>query len=138
MVATDELLYLYTVPYTDPSTLHLTPSPMAALSKSLLLLGIKGHVVALEKGTGREIWRTRLTRGDFVNIVTDGNVIFATTSGEVFCLDAGTGTVLWKNPMKGLGLGVVTLLPGGIWSDGQAPVAEQVRRTKARQGTAAG
>ena len=110
---------------------------MAGLSKSILLSGIKGHVIALDKATGHEVWRTKLTRGDFVNILLDGDFLFAATSGEVYCLDAGTGTVLWKNPMRGMGLGVVTLLTGGSSGNNPAAVAEELRRVKARQASAA-
>jgi outer membrane protein assembly factor BamB len=110
---------------------------MAALSKNLVLTGIKGHVIALDKTTGREMWRTKLKRADFVNLLTDGNLVFAATSGEVYCLDGTTGSILWNNPMRGLGLGLVSLLAGN-GEGGNALVAEESRRAHARQQAAAG
>jgi outer membrane protein assembly factor BamB len=110
---------------------------MSGLPKSLVLTGIKGHVIALDKTTGRELWRTRLKRSDFVNLVTDGDSIFAATSGEVFCLDGATGAVLWNNPMKGLGMGLVSLLAGS-GDGGNVLLAEATRRERARQQAAAG
>jgi outer membrane protein assembly factor BamB len=108
---------------------------MATLSKSLILTGIKGHVIALDNATGREVWRTKLKRADFVNLVTDGSAVFAATSGEVFCLDGATGSILWNNPMKGLGLGLVSLLAAN--GGGNAVIAaEESRRERARQAAA--
>jgi glucose dehydrogenase len=109
---------------------------MTALPKSLLLSGIKGHVIALDKATGSERWRTRLKGAQFVHLVTDGNVVFASTSGEVFALDAATGTVLWNNPLKTMGLGLVSLLVEGARGDGL--LAEESRRAQARSQAAAG
>jgi outer membrane protein assembly factor BamB len=102
------------------------------LTPSLVLTGIKGHVVALDRTTGSELWRTKLKGADFVNLVSDGSYIFAGTAGEVFCLDSTTGAVLWRNPMKGLGFGLVSLLSGDQGGNGAA-LAESRRRAHARQ-----
>ena len=83
---------------------------MAGLVRDYLFVGIKGHVLALDRGTGAERWRTKLKGGDFVHLITDGQRLYATTQGEAFCLDGTTGTILWQNPMKGLGLGLASLL----------------------------
>lgn len=109
---------------------------MPSLNKSFLYAGIKGQVVALDRTTGSEVWRTKLKKADFVNLVSDGTFVFAATSGEVFCLDPATGSVLWNNPMKGLGFGLVSLLAG---SDGgnTAALSEGHRRARARQAAAA-
>ena len=105
---------------------------MSAISKSALLTGIKGQVVALDKSTGRELWRSKLKGSDFVNIIADGNLVFAATAGEVFCLDGTTGAILWNNPMKGLGHGLMSLLTAG-GEGGKALLAEESRRAAARQ-----
>lgn len=105
------------------------------LTSSLILTGIKGHVIALDRTTGSELWRTKLKGTDFVNLVSDGNYIFAGTAGEVFCLDSATGSVLWHNPMKGLGFGLVSLLAGIDGGNGAA-MAESRRRAHARQAAA--
>jgi outer membrane protein assembly factor BamB len=109
---------------------------MSTLSKSVILTGIKGHVLALDKATGREVWRTKLKAADFVNLATDGSRVFAATSGEVFCLDGATGTVLWNNPMKGLGLGLVSLLTGNESGGNEVAAGEESRRQRARQAAA--
>ena len=58
--------------------------------------------------TGQEVWRTPLTGMDFVNVTLAGEQVLATTRGEVYCLDRA-GTILWHNPLKGLGQGLVTV-----------------------------
>ena len=74
----------------------------------LIFIGIAGNVVALDRATGQEMWRTRL-KGDFVNVVLQDGDLYATTSGELFCLDPTTGSIRWQNPLKGLGRGLVTI-----------------------------
>ncbi len=73
-----------------------------------LFIGIKGTVLALDRTTGQEIWRTPLKGGDFVNVTLAGEQVLATTRGEIYSLTK-TGTILWNNPLKGLGHGLITV-----------------------------
>ena len=82
---------------------------MARSHNQVVFIGIKGTVLALDRATGRELWRTDLKGSDFVNTVLDGGDLFATTHGEIFCLDPVTGRIRWNNPLKGLGWGLVTI-----------------------------
>lgn len=61
-------------------------------------IGIKGTVIALDRDTGAILWDTKLKSSSFVTVHLDGDRIFASTIGEIFCLDAATGTMLWHNP----------------------------------------
>jgi outer membrane protein assembly factor BamB len=90
-----------------------------------LIIGIKGTVLALERSTGAEVWRTQLKGMDFVNLALDGEQIMATTSGEVWCLDPRNGSVLWLNQLKGLGRGIVALATGSS-STNNAACAQNV------------
>jgi outer membrane protein assembly factor BamB len=83
-------------------------------------VGIKGTAVALDPNTGAILWKTRLTGSQFVNLVSDGERVFAVNQGEVYCLDARTGAILWHNPLKGLGLGIASLVAGKESSMGAA------------------
>ena len=74
-----------------------------------LFIGINGSVLALDRTTGQEVWKTRLKNSDFVNVVLEDGALYATTRGEIFCLDPSTGQVRWKNPLKGQGLGVASI-----------------------------
>ena len=82
---------------------------MVRTLNQLVFIGIKGTALALDRATGRELWRTDLKGSDFVNMVLDGGDLFATTHGEIFCLDPVTGRIRWNNPLKGLGWGLVTI-----------------------------
>jgi len=75
----------------------------------LVFVGIGKAVVALDRASGQQVWTTRLKGYDFVNVVLDDGTLFATCCGEIFCLDPYTGAVLWHNPLKGFGTGLVTI-----------------------------
>jgi outer membrane protein assembly factor BamB len=78
-----------------------------------IYVGIKGQVVALDYSTGAILWESSLAGGSFVNVVEDGDRIFALSTGEAYCLDATTGTILWHNPLTGFGLGIGSLVVPG-------------------------
>ena len=61
-------------------------------------IGIKGTVVALDRATGQEVWRSNLRGSDFVNVVLQDADLYATAGGELFCLDPTTGRIKWHNP----------------------------------------
>lgn len=104
------------------------------MALNAIYLGIKGAVIALNRATGEELWRTTLKGGDFVNVVLDGNQLYATTKGEIFCLDTRTGEPLWHNNLKGLGLGLISIAtPTGS----QVLMAQEKRMRDAAAATAA-
>jgi outer membrane protein assembly factor BamB len=84
-----------------------------------LLIGVGSHVVALDYATGTEKWRTKLKTSSIVTVVVIGGRIFAGAAGEVFCLEPSSGKILWRNRLKGLGVGVVSFSS----SDGAAAAA---------------
>lgn len=79
------------------------------MALNAIYLGIKGAVIALNRSTGEEIWRTELKGSDFVNVILDGNQLYATTKGEIFCLDTATGEARWHNKLTGMGLGLISI-----------------------------
>ena len=84
------------------------------MAKSLVYIGICGDVLALDRATGVEVWKRTLKGADFVNVACVDGDLFATTKGELFCLDAVTGAIRWHNKLPGLGRGLVTIAaPGG-------------------------
>jgi len=89
--------------------------------KDHIIIGIKGSVLALNAFTGAEVWRTHCKGSSFINVVEQDGRIFATTYGEIFCLDANTGQILWHNPLRGMGFGHIT-----ISGSGQVPFAQQI------------
>jgi outer membrane protein assembly factor BamB len=80
----------------------------------LMYLGIKGHVVCLNRDNGEEVWRKKL-KIDWgkPTIVTCAENLFVYVSGTLYCLAAETGEELWSNNLKGLGSGFcVMAIPG--------------------------
>ena len=102
----------------------------------IIYLGVKGSVVAIDSATGQLIWSTDLKGGQFVNVVLDGNNLFATTRGEIFCLDPQGGGIRWHNPLKGYGLGLITIAGEGI-AQNAALGAEKMRRDQQQAAAAA-
>lgn len=114
---------------------------MAHKKLDFIFVGIKGTVVALERTSGIEAWRMKLkvragAGGQVVHLHRDREFLFASTGGEVFCLRADSGTIVWHNPMKGLGLGLASMVTDADSSGHAAErqfvtVAEQLRRQAA-------
>jgi outer membrane protein assembly factor BamB len=101
-------------------------------TSDLVFVGIKGSVVALNRATGEQVWATRLKGYDFVNVVLDGEDLFATTAGEIFCLDPLARDALWHNPLKGFGTGLATMATAtGAGSESTALLAEKQRQNQA-------
>jgi outer membrane protein assembly factor BamB len=97
-----------------------------------LFIGINGTVLAIDRGTGQEVWRSELKGSDFVNVVIDDGQLYATTKGELSCLDPATGEIRWQNDLKGLGRGLVTIASAG--GSGIAVMSEKRRRDQAAAG----
>jgi len=91
-----------------------------------LYIGIKGTVVALDRSTGHELWRRPLKGGDLVNVVLDGDELYAATKGELFRLDPRSGAVIWNNTMPGFGWGMMTIGSAGLQQ--AVALAEKKRR----------
>jgi len=99
------------------------------MATNLAFFGIKGTVVALARKTGTQVWTAKLKGGEFVNLLLEGDNLYATTRGEIFCLNPETGTVRWHNPMKGLGTGLVSICAGeGLCTNPVILAAEGKRR----------
>ena len=79
-----------------------------ATSKGDLIIGIGGHVVALDPATGAEFWRTKLKNSEYVTVRHDQDRVYAGADGELYALDRATGTIVWHNKLERLGLGLVT------------------------------
>ena len=100
-----------------------------------LYVGIKGGVLALRKFDGSAAWFTKLRRGSsFVPVILEGDRIYAASGGEVSCLDATTGALLWHNQLKGYGMGYAALAGAGFPTS--AAALEQAAQAAAAAGAA--
>ena len=73
---------------------------------TVLILGVKGHVVCIRKSDGVELWRTHLRGSAVTSVCCDGDQIFAATKGYLYALDLGSGKIQWVNGLKKLGFGM--------------------------------
>lgn len=114
--------------------------------ETLLFVGIKGHVLALDSASGTERWRTklegvRMRTSGFVHLHRDADNLYAAYNGELFCLDPASGTLRWHNRLTGLGTGLASMLSDAPSRTESGPLTlfEEQRRQQQRQhGAAAG
>src|SRR5436305_6496289 len=99
-----------------------------------IYIGIKGHVVAVDRTTGSELWRTHLAGSTYVTVYTDGG-LFAGTRGRLYHLDPTTGSILWTNELPGLGYNMITF--SGSTIAAAAAERNERRETAAAVGVAA-
>jgi len=50
---------------------------MARNTKDVLIIGVGGHIVAVDPTTGTELWRTKLKMSSFVTVRTAGARVYA-------------------------------------------------------------
>jgi len=118
---------------------------MARPRAGIVYIGLKSTVIALDRRTGMEVWRTPLKAGvgrssSFVTLQRDGDILYAGASGEIWALDPKGGAILWHNPLKGLGYGIPSVLGDSEEARGNAlpAAAESARREAAAAAAAAG
>ena len=100
-------------------------------SSKIIYLGIKGTVIALDGGTGEQLWATHLCGYDFVHVVLDGDAVYGATRGEIYCLDARTGEGRWHNKLSGMGYGLVSIATENAQNSLVTLLAEKKRRDDA-------
>jgi len=94
-------------------------SPQLNQDGSRLFVGsIGGEMVALDTNTGREIW-TFDGDGTLESVwgrplVLDGRVYLADSSGQLFALDADSGTADWQTEFGGAVVGGITAISDGL------------------------
>jgi outer membrane protein assembly factor BamB len=103
----------------------------------LIFAGIKSSIVAVDVRTGNEVWQTKLKGSDFVTVLWDGESLIAANAGELFALDPETGAVLWHNPLKGMGLGLVSLASSRAPTTGGDGSPASVKQQRNAQAAAA-
>lgn len=109
---------------------------------SLVYVGIRSQVLAFDRKTGTEVWRTPLPArykgsATLVNVFCDGEGLFASCAGEIFAINPRTGEILWHDPLKGLGTGMAIFASelGGT-SQASAVTAAEAAQQAARTAAA--
>lgn len=104
-----------------------------------LMYAASGRVVtALDRYTGRPVWRIKLPRmfGSIVTVMASGNEVFIGRGGYVYCLDRITGSVLWERGVGSNG-SLVTMATDHMGTDEAAAQAAMAAQVAATSGAAA-
>jgi len=93
---------------------------MARLQAGFVYVGIKTSVLALDRKTGEIQWSVKLpvkyggsSVSGLANVWCEPDALFASSAGEIFCLDPKSGTILWHNLLKKMGTGFVSIATEG-------------------------
>ena len=111
------------------------------MSSSIVYVGVKTQVSAIDQIHGTTLWQTKLKSGavsgdGFVTLLVENDRVYAHTYGELYCLDAVTGALLWNNPLEGLGYGMVSLATHGS-SSSASPAGAHHRQNQKTNAIAA-
>ena len=90
-----------------------------------LYIGIGGHVVAIDRATGTEIWRCKLRRASFITVFCDESNVYAGANGELYCVEKSTGHLRWHNRLDGLGTSIIAFAGDSTTSVTAAAIAAQ-------------
>lgn len=103
-----------------------------------LYLGLKAQVLAIEKKTGRIVWRTELSGSwladSFVSVHCDGSSIFAYTKRVLYSLAPEDGRIRWQTSLKEFGAGLPTF---GTSDPSAANLMAMIRKMQQDQEAAA-
>jgi outer membrane protein assembly factor BamB len=75
----------------------------------LVFVGLNGRITALDRETGEVIWTCSSGSG-YTTLLLDGDRLIVSANGYLCCLDAKRGKTLWKNELKGYGVGIAHLV----------------------------
>lgn len=100
-------------------------------AKNILVLGLRGSVIAFRRDTGEKLWSLHLKSSGFVTLATDEKRVYAHTGGELFCVDLFSGSSLWHDALKGLGYGLGSLAGMGLGTPAPSAAFERHRQEQA-------
>jgi outer membrane protein assembly factor BamB len=110
-----------------------------------IFVGFNSQVAALNRDSGELMWSWKAPEGSgFVAVLIDGDRIIASVQGYTYCLDPMTGEELWRNPLKGMGVGTPCVasvrggsLAGGLFASAAADILQQQEQQAAASSSAA-
>lgn len=97
-----------------------------ATRSSVVFVGTRGTVLAVDRSSGETVWATDLKGSDFVDVMLVDGDLFAASKGRLYRLDPAGGAILWCNDLPGMGWNIVSI--AGSHSAG---VAEKLKRDQA-------
>jgi outer membrane protein assembly factor BamB len=105
----------------------------------LVFVGLNGRVIALQRDTGDLVWKwsPTTTAAGFVAFAVDGDRLFVSDNGYIYCLDAVTGEEQWHNPLTGFGTGIAVVATATAGGGQPAASAAAMAAQQAAQSAAA-
>jgi outer membrane protein assembly factor BamB len=86
-----------------------------------LFIGSNGHVCAIDRATGQELWRTKLQQGMLkathyadVSVIVREGTVYAGSQGHLFAINSENGQILWHNELPSLGYNDISLAFEGV------------------------
>lgn len=105
----------------------------------LVFVGSGRTVSALDRHTGRPVWRMKLPRffGGTLTLLAHEGDLFVGRGGYLYCLEAATGQVRWERGVaSGSGL-VFMAIPGAAADSHQSGAAAALQQQQQQQACAA-
>jgi outer membrane protein assembly factor BamB len=103
----------------------------------LIYIGFNSQVVALHRDSGEIVWSWKAPEGTgFPAVLIDGDRLIVSVQGYTYCLDPGTGEEVWRNPLKGMGVGTPCLASIRGSSALYASAVEDVHQQQQQQAAA--
>lgn len=78
--------------------------------EDLVFVGFNKQVISLDRYTGEKVWEWKSPEGSgYPAILVDGDRLIVSVHGYTYCLEPTTGSLVWKNELKGHGMGIPSL-----------------------------
>lgn len=80
--------------------------------RSIVVVAINGQVAGIDRRTGAEVWRNKMSGGGFGAVdleVAQGRVFVSASGAALFCLDYKTGRDLWSARTSATGRSTILL-----------------------------
>jgi outer membrane protein assembly factor BamB len=101
--------------------------PATADVSALIFVGFNSRIAALDRASGEVVWSWKSPQGTGIPmLLLDGDRLIVSVQGYTYSLDPQNGAELWRNPLKGMGLGTPCLASarGGSTTQLYAVLAE--------------
>jgi len=76
---------------------------------NLVYVGLRGRVAALDRATGKIVWRWEGPRNGYVTLLVEADLLVVSVNGYTYGLHPDTGTQLWAQDLPGFRTGVACL-----------------------------
>ncbi|MHC4991884.1 MAG: outer membrane protein assembly factor BamB family protein [Planctomycetota bacterium] len=105
----------------------------------LVFAGFNRRVVAVDRYSGDLVWTWKAPEGSgFVSVLVDGDRLVVGVNGYLYCLDPLFGQLVWRNRLKGLGTGIMSLGSARGQAESSASAAAAAAAQAAAAAAAAG